>query len=83
MLRDGVNPGKAKEVADIEIKEINQILENMEVKEQFKAKKSLTYIMINKRSNLKIYNYNKNSKEYDGCRPGIIKLIFKELLWMM
>ena len=63
MLRDGVTPSKAKEVADIEIKELNSIIENLEVNERFKDKKSLTYIMLNKKSNLKLFNFNKNNKD--------------------
>ncbi len=72
MLRDGVTPSKAKEVADIEIKEINKILDTLEVNEKFKDKKSLTYIMLNKKSNLKLFNFNKNNRDYEGCAPGMI-----------
>ena len=82
MLRDGVTPSKAKEVADIEIKELNSIIESLEVNERFKDKKSLTYIMLNKKSNLKLFNFNKNNKDYEGCAPGNI-IIMKVLLLMM
>ena len=68
MLRDGIAPNKVKEICDVEIKEINRFLEGSE---ETKAKKTLTYIVLNKRSNLKIFVDRENSN-YDGCQPGTI-----------
>lgn len=75
MLRDGVTPSKAKDIAKIEIEEINKIMESLVVKEMFKEKKSLTYIMLNKKNNLKLFNFNKNNKDFEGCPPGFVFLI--------
>ena len=68
MLRDGISPNKAKEVGEIEIKEINQFLEKTE---STKSKKSLTYIVLNKKSNLKIF-ISKDNCNFEGCQPGTI-----------
>lgn len=70
MLRDGITPSKAKEIADIEIKELNNLINSMDVNERFKDKKGLTYIMLNKKSNLKLFNFNRKTNDYEGCMPG-------------
>lgn len=68
MLRDSIPPNKAKEIGDIEIKEINQYLEKAEAT---KSKKTLTYIVLNKKSNLKIF-VSKDKSNFEGCQPGTI-----------
>jgi len=66
ILRDGVSPSKAKEIGMKEIDQIKNYLSNC------KSQKYLTYIMLNKKSNLKIYNFNTNNKTYEGCQPGTV-----------
>jgi aubergine-like protein len=73
MLRDGVTPSRAKEVAEKEISELKNCMQQMEVdNDKLREKKSLTYIMLNKKSNLKLFNYNSRSKDYEGCQPGTV-----------
>jgi len=73
ILRDGVTPSKAKEVADIEIAELKKVVDAIVItNEKWKGKNSLTYIMLNKKNGLRIFNFDKTTKNYDGCKPGTI-----------
>jgi len=68
ILRDGLPPNKAKEIGDIEIKEINSFLEKSETTNKAKT---LTYIVLNKKSNLKLFLSGGNNI-FEGCQPGTI-----------